>query len=166
MGVAGRPPLAMEAPRAAWHSRGGGLFAGVFGGSGHCSRSEGHGLSESRPLGALTRLNSLQVPVSPGAFGALCIGALENWKQLSSTEEREAQADGLAFFASRGLRWHVSSLEAAVPSSRLLQALATASPRCADAVVSSGGPMVMLDAAKVHSNCLHEDRRARFPALT
>lgn len=139
----------MEAPRA-WHSRGG-LFS-VFGGSGHC-RSEGHGLSQPPPLGALARLNSLQVPVSPGAFGALCTGALENWKQLASDEERAAQVESLAFFASRGLRWHVSSLEAALPSCSLLKALATSSAHCADVVVSSGGPMVMLDAAKVRTLC-------------
>lgn len=143
MGRAGPPP-SMEAARQAWNGRGG--LLSVFGGNSHC-RSEGQNLAKAAPPGALTRLNSLQVPVSPGAFTEICVGALERWRQLSS-DEKAAQVESLAFFTSRGLRWHVASLDAALSSCALLQALATASLQCADAVVASGAPLVMLDAAK------------------
>lgn len=144
-GGAGSVPVAMEAPRHAWHSRAVGFF-NAFGGGVHC-RSQGYGLSEQAPkqASALTRLNSLQVPVSPSTFGELCCGALAKWQRLTD-EEKAAQCEGLALFASRGLRWHVGSLDASVPSCALLQALATSG--AADAVIASGGPSVMLDAAK------------------
>lgn len=155
----------------AWRS---GLFS-AFGASGHC-RSEGAGVGGkvAPPSGsAFMRLNSLQVPVAPAAFGEVCISALNSWKQLGA-EQKAGQVEGLAFFASRGLRWHFASLEAAVPSCALLQALASSSPPCAERVVAAGGPLVMLDAAKVRqvpsgcqfspTNCPPEMRQ--LPAVT